>query len=132
NDVVKEKFLGGESLVVNIELDNPRSESLELEFAFFDSGGCKLWNFTHDYHDLPPISPSLKPRVRIVFFVPVIQVTEVFVHVGLRVKGFSLSYYADHIDEGLRYIIEKPADGTYRPTDSLFPCAVEFQEIMNE
>jgi ABC-type polysaccharide/polyol phosphate transport system ATPase subunit len=130
--VAKERFRNGEPLVVNAEVDNVRNETLKLELAFFDGGGYKLWHFTHEDHNLPPITSRPKARVCITFFVPTIQLHEVFVHVGLRVKGYPVTHYADHINEGLRYLIEEPDEDTYRPLDSLFSCPVEFRVTSHE
>lgn len=123
----KEVFRIAEPIVIEFELVNPRKEPLEIAFAFFDGGGYKLWNFTHEQANLPPITEGPFVRAQITFFVPAIQVREVFVHVGLSVSGSYAKHYVDHISEGLRYQIEEPGEGTYRETDTIIRCPTDFR-----
>ena len=124
----KDSFHEGDPIAVNVDVHNPRHESLELTFAFFNTEGNKLWNFTHAQHNLPPIEDE-NARIRITFFIPPIHVHEVFAHVGLRIKGPYMGCYVDHITEGLRFLIDEPTGGTYEQMDSILRCSVEFQML---
>lgn len=130
--ISQESFGIGEPVTVNAELHNPGKEALELALAFFDNNGSKLWNFTHEQINLPPITASPKARLQITFSPPPLVLQEVFVHVGLRVKGYHGAHYVDHITEGLRYLIEEPREETYRRTDSIIRCPVAFRLLPND
>jgi len=125
--IAKESFRIGEPLAVNVELDNPNNESLKLEFAFFDSGGYKLWNFTHEYYKLGPITAGPKTTVRVTFFVPALQLHEVFVHIGLCLAGGHALRYLDHIREGLRCFVGANAGGAYRQAGTFIECPIKFE-----
>jgi lipopolysaccharide transport system ATP-binding protein len=123
----KETFANGEPVAINVEIHDPTSQPVELEFAFFDGGGRKLWNFTHGRYRLPPIAGQVAPRVRATFFVPELHLSEVFVHVGLRALEANGQNYVDHISDGLRYMIQQADEQQYRERDSLIRCRVDFK-----
>ncbi|MEA4959172.1 MAG: ABC transporter ATP-binding protein, partial [Anaerolineaceae bacterium] len=52
----KGRFVNGEPIVVNIEIENPMNLTFEYEMSFWDKNHNKLWNFTHYENDIPPIS----------------------------------------------------------------------------
>lgn len=123
----KESFRVGEPVVVNADIDNSRNDTFEVELSFWDGKGNKLWNFIHAYQNVPPITSGPKPNVKITFHVPQVHVHEVFVHIGIRVKGYNVTDYLENIDHGLRYLVDEAPGDTYRYVDSLFQCPAEFQ-----
>jgi hypothetical protein len=129
---VKESIKKGEPVIVNVEIENKTHKTLELELAFFDSSGSKLWNFTHKDTKTPPITASPIAKVKITFHIPVINLQEVFVHIGLRIHNDPISQYVDHITEGLRFFIEETQEETYKRLDTLLFCPVDFWMNSNE
>lgn len=125
--MTRESFRVGEPVVVNAEIDNSCNDTFEVELSFWDSKGNKLWNFVHAYQNVPPITAGPRPKVKITFHVPQIHVPEVFVHIGIRAKGYNVTGYLENIEHGLRYLIDESPGETYRHVDSLFHCPAEFQ-----
>jgi lipopolysaccharide transport system ATP-binding protein len=123
----RESYRVGEPVVVNAQIDNSRKDTFEVELSFWDGKGNKLWNFIHAYQNVPPVTEWPKPHVKIIFHVPQIHVHEVFVHIGIRAKGYNVTGYLENIEHGLRYLIDEPPGETYRHMDSLFHCPAEFQ-----
>lgn len=127
NGLKKEKFKNGEPVVVNAEIENPLSQTIEFEMSFWDKKGNKLWNFTHYQHDIPPISGKPLINLKITFFVPILHFREIFMHAGIHVSGQEGPRYVEDIKEGLRYLIEETEEGIYQKDSALFTCPVKFE-----
>jgi lipopolysaccharide transport system ATP-binding protein len=125
----QETFRSGDPITVNVEMINPERQPLMLEFAFFDNGRYKLWNFTQERYNIKPITAGPRATVRVTFFVPALHPHEVFLHVGLCQTGEHARRYLDHITENLRCFVEPATSGNYQATDALIDCPIEFQMV---
>lgn len=130
--VETDTFQRGEPLVINVLIANPKHQKLHIEFSFWDAGGFKLWNFTHKQHGAPAITDAPKASVRIKFFLPSLNLSEVYVHAGIRVMGDLSTHYVDNITEGLRFLISSTTNESYAYTDTLLTCPVEFQPSVDQ
>jgi len=127
----KSIFTCGESISVNIHISNPSGDYLEVELAFFDGEGTKLWNFTHAEHQVPALFDKPTANIRITFCVPYLLVDHVYMHAGLK-KANTHETYIEHITEGIKFSIHKPSDGGFRPNNSLLHCPVSFKLVTND
>jgi len=99
NDRSLMQLYNGNPFVVNILIENPKEESVEIALSVFDRMRRPLWNFTHQMHNLPPLNKKGRIHCKLLFSPPFLTVSGLTFDLALGPRG-GLPYF-DHIINAL-------------------------------
>ena len=89
-----------------------------MGLSFWDKYNSKLWVFSNDLYDYPPILKGPTAKISITFQVPKYIQGDVFVHAGIHLTGQFSPHYVENLRNKIKFsIYEDPLNRYQQGSD---------------